>query len=492
VAAVTAPSATAVAGRGAGAILAALRATATGIRRHWPLALVLTAGAALRYAALQAVYPGIWFPDSNNYVREAALQTLSTVRVGGYALVVEPFWRIGSASALIVLQHVIGLGMGVVLYALLVHRGVSRPLALLAILPAALDAYLIDIEHMIMSETIFHASIVCGLAFLLWKDRPGPVAMGAAGLLLGYAAIVRSVAFPFIVVLVVYLLVRRVGWSRLAVFCACWALVTGAYAGIYDAQHGVLGFTQYGPRFLYAQVAPFADCAQLPGLPAGERSLCPGTVRTTNAALWAKRSPIHGLPIAANPRIQDFAMRVIRHDPLDFLKLVGAHLIHYLSPGHHIGSNDYPVTTWQFSLHPAHWNSPGYKGPIRPGRADRRIRTTPGPYVNRMVRKPRVNVAASRFLHDYQRIAYTSGAVLSACLLLVLAAVVLRRGASRLRLDAALLAASTLVALLVASALSIFDYRYGLLAILLLPAAAALALTALVSRPPDDEVAACR
>jgi len=488
---VTTPQPLVAAGRGAGPALAALRAMATGMRRHWPLALVLAAGAALRYVALQAVYPGIWFPDSNNYVRSAALHTLSTVRVGGYALVVAPFWHLGSASALIVVQHVIGLGIGVVLYALLVHRGVSRPVALLAILPAALDAYLIDIEHMIMSETIFHASIVCGLAFLLWKDRPGPVAMGAAGLLLGYAAVVRSVAFPFIAVLVVYLLIRRVGWSRLAVFCACWALVTGAYAGVYDAQHGVFGFTQYGARFLYAQVAPFAQCGQLRGLPADERSLCPGTVRTTNAALWAKRSPIHGLPLAANPRVQDFALRVIRHDPLDFVKLVGAHLIHYLTPGHHIGSNDYPLTTWQFSLHPARWNSPGYKGPIRPGTAYRLIRTTPGPYLNRMVHKPHVNVAASRFLHDYQRLVYTSGAVLSACLLLVLAAVVLRRGASRQRLDAALLAASTLVALLVASALSIFDYRYGLLAIVLLPAAAALAGTALVSRCPDGEVAAC-
>jgi hypothetical protein len=343
VAAVTSPQPPAVAaGRGA---IAAARAVGGGLRRHWPLALVLAAGAALRYVALVAVYPGIWFPDTNNYVREAVLEVLSTVRVGGYALVVAPFWHLGSAAALIILQHVIGLGISVVLYALLVHRGVSRPLALLAITPAALDAYLIDIEHMIMSETIFHAAVVGGIALLLWKDRPGPVALSVAGLLLGYAAIVRSVAFPFIAIFIAYLLIRRVGWRRLAAFCAAWALVTGAYAAAYDVQHGVLGFSQYGPRFLYAQVAPFADCAQLPGLPAKERALCPITVHTTNAALWAKRSPIHHLPLRDNPRIQDFALRVIRHDPLDFLRMVGAHLVHYLSPGHHMGSNDYPVSS---------------------------------------------------------------------------------------------------------------------------------------------------
>jgi len=62
---VTTPQPLVAAGRGAGPALAALRAMATGMRRHWPLALVLAAGAALRYVALQAVYPGIWFPDSN-------------------------------------------------------------------------------------------------------------------------------------------------------------------------------------------------------------------------------------------------------------------------------------------------------------------------------------------------------------------------------------------------------------------------------------------
>jgi hypothetical protein len=85
---------------------------------------------------------------------------------------------------------------------------------------------------------------------------------------------------------------------------------------------------------------------------------------------------------------------------------------------------------------------------------------------------------------------YTSGAVLSACLLLVLVALVVRRGALRLCLDAALLALCTRTTLLVASALSIFDYRYGLLAIILLPAAGALAVTALLAKR-DADVATC-
>jgi hypothetical protein len=475
---------------------AALGARALGsfMRRHGALLALLAAGAALRVVALVAIYPGIWFPDTNNYVRQVALQTLSVTRVGGYALAIAPFFHLGSAGALIIAQHVIGLGIGVAIYALLVHRGVPRPVALLAIVPAALDAYLIDIEHMIMSETVFHATVVGAIVVLLWKDEPGPVATGAAGLLLGYAAIVRSVALPFVAIFVVYLLVRRVGWRPLVLFCAGWAVVTGAYVTVYHAQHGKYAFTQFGGRFLYAQVAPFADCAQLAGLPADERPLCPDPRHrlTTNAYLWGHHSPIHGLPVLADARIGDFAMRVVRADPGRYLQMAGGDFAHFFAPGHPMGRNDYPVDTWQFPADPARWDGEGYRGPIRPGSAIRHPRTLPSQYINPMAGTPRTNTKASRFLHDYQRHAYTSGVLLAACALLVLVALFRRRRGWRLRLDAGLLAASALAALAMASALSVFDYRYGLVAVVLLPPAAAMAGTAIAQRPAPGGTPVCR
>ena len=486
-AAVTTPAPALAAGRGADAA----RATVRALGRHWPLVLLVAAGAALRYEALRAVYPGIWFPDGNDYVREAATGVLSIFRVGGYALVVAPFWHLGSAAALIVLQHVIGLGIGVVVYALLVHRGVARPVALLAIVPVLLDAYLIDIEHMIMSETIFHASIVCAIALLLWSDRPGPVAIGGAGLLLGYAAIVREVALPFIAIFVVYLLVRRVGWRRLALFGACWALVTGAYAGAYDAQHGVLGFGQYGPRYLYAQIAQLADCARMT-VPADEHALCPppGDLHTPTGLLWGGHALMRVLPLSVNPRISDFDLRVIASRPLRYARMVLWQLAHYFEPGHRIGRNDYTIAVWQFSTTPARSFPTGYKGPIRPHDREDPFKSWPNRYVGAMVRQPHVDVSASRWLHGYQRLAYTPGPVLAACLLVVATALVLARGRGRrLALDAALLGAATLTALLTASAFSVFDYRYGLLAIVLLPAAAALGATALCrTRNPGGDL----
>jgi NhaP-type Na+/H+ or K+/H+ antiporter len=98
---------------------------------------------------------------------------------------------------------------------------------------------------------------------------------------------------------------------------------------------------------------------------------------------------------------------------------------------------------------------------------------------------PRTNRTASRVLRYYQRFAYTSGQLLLGCLVVVLAALVTRGVDRRLRLDAALLAVATLAALVVASALSVFSYRYGFVAIVLLPAAAALAGAGLLRRQPS-------
>jgi hypothetical protein len=339
-----------------------------------------------------------------------------------------------------------------------------------------------------MAETVFHAALVAALAVLLWGERVGWRGAAVAGLLLGYAAVVRSVALPFAAVFVLYLVARRAGWRTVGAFVAGWAVVACAYATLFAVQHGSFGFTQSDGRFLYARVAPFADCAQLGALPAGERALCPDPRHrlTTNAYLWSPSSPIAGLPPDADARIGDFARRVIRAQPGAYARVVVGGVLHYFEPGHRIGANDYPVTPWQFPADPRSWGYPGYRGPIRrgdPARHRRHPLREPGPRVARLVDRPRVDPGVSRALHGYQRVAYTWGPLLAVCLLCVVAGVLLRRGAWRGRLDAALLATLTLVALAVAQALSVFSYRYGLIAAVLLPPAAALSWTAIRRSP---------
>jgi hypothetical protein len=470
-------------------LAAGVRALGALLARHWALAALVAAGLVLRAVALVAIYPGTYFSDSNGYVSVAATGTLSLIRVSAYSLFVWPFYAARSAAALIVVQHLLALAAAVLLYALLVRRGVPRWLAALSVAPAVLDAYLISVEHAIMSDAVFHAAALAAIALLLWGERPRPAVLAAAGLLLGYAGVVRSVGAPFFAVFVLYLLVRRLGWRSLVAFAAPWVLVTVGYAALFDVQHGHLALNQWGARYLYARVAPLADCSRLTGLPADERSLCPGpgTPVTTQGFLWGRNSPIHGLPHSADPRIRDFAVRVVRARPVAYARMVAADVTHYFEPGHRIGRNDYSPVPWEFPRDPARAVFPGFRGPIRPAEPRRGKLITPNRYVGAMAGHPHTNATASRLLRGYQRFAYTSGQVLALCLLVVLVALLRRGGAWRLRLDAALLAAATVVALVVAGAVSLFSYRYGLTAVILLPAAAALAGTSLLA--PRDRAA---
>jgi hypothetical protein len=245
---------------------------------------------------------------------------------------------------------------------------------------------------------------------------------------------------------------------------------------------GRMGLSRNGMWNVYGRVAPFADCSRRAGLPANERFLCPGARHpvTTQGYLWGKNSPIHGVPHSADGRIRDFALRVIRDKPLSYGHVIAADVAHYFEPGHRIGANDYSPAPWEFPSDPAKAVYPDFRGPIRPAEPQRGKLITPDRYVGAMGSSPRTNAGASRLLRLYQRFAYTSGQILAICLVVVLAALAVRRGASRLRLDAALLAAATLIALVVAAALSLFSYRYGLTAVILLPPAAALAGAALL------------
>ncbi len=458
------------------------------LTRHRGLVVLLAAGLVLRVLALVAIWPGIWFSDSNTYVEAAATGELSPIRPMGYALLVAPFYELGSAAALIVLQHVIGLGLAAALYALLLYRGVPRRLALLGAVPAALDLYLVFVEHTMMAETVFHAALLGCIALVLCTKKPGHlVYLGGAGLLLGYVGVVRSVGVPLLAVFAVYLLARRVGWRGVAAFAGGWALVTGSYMAVYKHQRGVFAVSESSAMFLYGKVAPLADCDRLGDVPQGERRYCPDTANrlSANSYVWSTESPIAGRGIDDADSIRGFALRVIREDPWRYTRLVLGGVLHYFRPGRPISGDDYPVEAWQFPVDPREWGYPGYRGPVRRGdpvrQRDHPV-TEPNRHVARMADGYRFAPGVSRLLHGAQRYLYTHGPLLALCLLLVGVALVRRAGEPRLRGDAALLAALALVALFVSQLLSVFSYRYGFGAALLLPPAAALAVTALRER----------
>lgn len=439
------------------------------------------AATALRVVAVIAIRPGTWFSDSNVYVETAATGTLSTIRPVGYSLLVAPFYWLGSATALIIVQHLMGIALVVGLYALLIRRGAPRWVALLGALPAGLDLYLVVVEHVMMAETVFHAALLGTFALLFWRPEPGPATLAAAGALLAYAGLVRSVGVPVFAVFVVYLGLRRVGWRRVGLFVAGGAVITLGYMTVFAFQHGQFGVSTSSGRFLYGKVAPFAECR---GVPADERFLCPDPDNrlTPNAYVWSTQSPAYGH--ADDPRLRSFATRVVRQQFGDYLRVVATGFLHFFRPGHDIGRDDYPIQAWQFPEDPRFVRYPGYRGPIRKGDPQRQRDhpiTEPNRYVARMADRARFDVGASGLLHNLQKVLYTPGPVFALCVLLVAAALVARRGRAA---EAGLVAATALVGLAVSQALSVFSYRYGFGLIILLPFAAALALTELLRREP--------
>ena len=80
------------------------------------------------------------------------------------------------------------------------------------------------------------------VVILCWSDRPSVPVMAVAGLLIGYATVVRSVGQPLLAVVLVGMLVRRVGWRR---------LVTLLIAGIVPiAPDKIKSVTSYHAYFL--------------------------------------------------------------------------------------------------------------------------------------------------------------------------------------------------------------------------------------------------
>src|SRR6202042_2294028 len=103
----------------------------------------------------------------------------------GYNLVLKVLLTGGNLDPVTALQHLLGLAMAVVLYLLLVRRGVPRWLSALRAAPVLLDAYQVQIGQTIMPDVWFEALIGAGLAPLLWRPEPGPRLIVAAGRALG-------------------------------------------------------------------------------------------------------------------------------------------------------------------------------------------------------------------------------------------------------------------------------------------------------------------
>jgi len=318
------------------------RPTARLIAGNRLFAAALVPAIALRVTAELGYRWQSWFNDSFSYVRAAVTLTPGTTRPSGYPVYL---WLLSPAHSYLLVtasQHLMGLLVAVMIYALARHRFAAPAwIAVLATLPVLFDGFEIQLEHLIMADTLFLFLTTAAVTLMLWSPRPSPRACLAAGLLLGLSSTVRPTGLPLLAVFVVYLLVRLLSTGPVrgqllraaAAVAACalaFAVPVAGYEGWYSAAHGEYAMTDSTGVFLYSRVMTFADCSRM-SLPADLLPLCtsvPPDQRPVNQAyIWTSASPLLRLPEPMfSPTVdklaERFAIRAIEAQPLDYARAV--------------------------------------------------------------------------------------------------------------------------------------------------------------------------
>ena len=329
-------------------------------RRHWLMTALLLAGLVLRVLAQVAYRPALLFVDSWNYLTNVRnLDPRKLDPIGYPAMLLKPVLWVGNLATVTGLQHLLGLGIAVAIYVVLLRNGIRPWLAALAVIPILLDAYQIQIEQNIMSDTLFEALAVAGVVALLWQRPPSRRALIAGGLLLGIAVEVRTVGIVLVIPAVLYVVwttPHGLRWRRALGLVAAFAVPVVIYASYFSAVSGSAGLVGGQDGVMYGRAAAIADCATL-HVPSYERLLCPTGPRNFpvddqyahDQALLARIRPPAGMTASQVER--DFAFRVFRHQPLDLVAAVADDFAHGFSWSRASRTTDVPVSRWQFQLH---------------------------------------------------------------------------------------------------------------------------------------------
>jgi len=431
-----------------------------------------------------------WFNDSWKYVDTAITLNLDPTRPSGYGLYLWLLKPFHSFALVTVSQHLMGLLVAVMIYALAKHRfGAPEWVGVLAALPVLYDGFEIELEHLIMADTLFLFLAMLAITVLLWSPLRGGgspwwwspwLRCAVAGALLGLSAIVRSTGLPLIPVFAVYLLVwfvgSRVGWrtltSGIAAFVAAGLLPVAGYAGWFDVQHGTFNTSTSTGVFLYSRVMTFADCSRMRLTPE-LLSLCttvpPDKRPIAQAYIWTSASPLARFPAPLfsplpNSLGKQFAIKAIEAQPLDFARVVFDDTWRSFGWNRSVFPNAATYNQYLFGYQSVTISN-GHRVPGYPSSAAAYLRGG----------DPRTEVVNpfAAAIRLYQRYVWLPGTVYGLILLVGLAGMIFawRRGGG----EAVLPWACSLALIVIPATTAQFDYRYVLTATPFAALAAALA-----------------
>ena len=443
-------------------------------------AAALAAGAAVRMLAVLG-YPGaLWFPgDSYIYLGVALRLQPDPSRTVGYSLflrVLEPFHSLTLVTGA---QHLMGLGIAVMIYLLAWGGGVPRGWAAAAAVPVLLDGFEIEDEHMVMPEVLFTFLVMLAILFVLWPGAMSRLlswwAALLAGIVAGCAVDVRTEGLPLLVLLPAFVLLRGLwkggswrwgswhDWVTAAMLMAGCAVPVAAYAVWFHSWTGSYALTRADGLYMWGRVSSFADCPVIRP-PGGELKVCPSGPPSSRPPpgdyIWRAPQvvdlPSGPLTAANDALLRDFAVRAIEAQPLGYLHALLSGLALSVEWPRRSYPNAGTVSYYYFYPEPQavpdlSWIPGGtaYSDAARYGRS------TPS----------RVDEPLATLIARYERLVYTPGPLLAFFLLIGLGAVVrIRRQPPwltwRPRSGSMLPWVTAVVLLVFPIAAADFDYRY--------------------------------
>jgi hypothetical protein len=442
---------------------------------HLGVTVLVLLGAALRIAVMIGYQPALWFSgDSGVYIRQSklAVPPIDPFRPVGYTIFLKILGPTHTLFSVVALQHLLALAVVVAVYVFLQRRGLPRWLSCVAVIPLLFDSLQVTLEQFILVETLFTTVLLASFLALLWQRTPTMLACLIGGALFFGAWLTKPLALPLFGILVVYLLVRRVGWRKLTGFALTFVVPYLIVQALVSGHTSVYGSNSSA---IYGRLASIADCDRVQLTPQ-ERVLCPGPGQRNQRPdwyIWADTAPgskFRG-DASAYPAMRGFAIAVFEAQPGDYFRQVGKEIAAHFVPGIDLG--------WSFGCLRERFSLPATARDDRPiglqchaQLASADFKDLNHPWATNPPATPLTNA-----LHGYAVAMRLSPVVLSTALLLTLLALFVRRRARTWLLrDAVMLMTASLALVILPVVIGMYEARYALPALPMVCMAGAMAV----------------
>ncbi|WP_433474470.1 hypothetical protein ACQPZP_37890 [Spirillospora sp. CA-142024] len=299
----------------------------------------------IRIVAILGYPAPLWFGDSPSYLKDAIELRPGETRPSGYSLLLWLIKPLRSFTAMVSVQHAIGILTGVLVYVLVWRAGraawppgeggrwrewLPGLAAALLTVPVLIPVHQVALEHMLMSDSLFEFLLLAAVAAVLWRRRTTWWLGALAGMFAAFASLTRTAGLPLIGLILAAMLIRKAGWKACAAAAVTFALPIAGYLFWFHAEYGQYRFAKADQVFLYGRTAAFADCKIIKPRPE-LAIMCPRQsdprISRTFSVMWTPDSPFRDIPgwvygEEGNRLAGEFAWAAIKAQPAAYAQII--------------------------------------------------------------------------------------------------------------------------------------------------------------------------